>query len=92
MWKVRGYTFIAVVIAASLYACQYDRPSLWELKCAACHDGQSVFEGKVLPGRAELRERYRDIDEFVSTSMKAPRTSSHEPPRSTAAIDSAIPD
>ena len=61
-----------VILAASMAACSYERPSLWELKCAACHDGKTVLNEKVMPGKEELRARYRDIDAFSSSCQKAP--------------------
>jgi hypothetical protein len=66
-------TFSAFVIAASMSACSYERPSLWEMKCAACHDGQTVLNEKVVPGKQELRERYGDIEEFSDSCLKAPK-------------------
>jgi hypothetical protein len=62
-----------IIIAASIAACSFERPSLWELKCAACHDGKTVLNGKVVPDKEELKGRYRDIESFASSCQKAPR-------------------
>lgn len=38
--------------------------SLWERHCASCHDGKTVLNGKVVPSREKLKEKYRTLDEF----------------------------
>lgn len=73
MKKILLHAAIVFLVAVSFSACRYERPSLWEMKCAACHDGQTVINEKVMPGKEELKSRSRDIDEFVSSCLKAPR-------------------
>ena len=64
---------IAVIFAALMAACKFERASLWDMKCAACHDGKTVLNEKVMPGKQELRIRYSNMDEFSSSCQKAPR-------------------
>jgi len=73
MKSAEGVAAFAIAIAFSLAGCQYERPSMWELKCAACHDGKTVLNERVVPGKDELRTMYRDIDEFSNSCQKAPK-------------------
>ena len=38
---------------------------MWERMCAACHDGQTVLNGKVVISKEQMKEKYRTIDELV---------------------------
>lgn len=64
---------VLILIAAALMGCKYERPSLWEMKCAACHDGKNVLNDKVMPGKQDFRDRFRDIGEFSDSCLKAPK-------------------
>ena len=68
---------IAVILAlfasVLLAACKFEPPSMWELKCAACHDGQTVLNDRVVPGREALRGKYPDMDAFTSACDGSPR-------------------
>ena len=63
---------IAVLLITGAAACKYERPSMWELKCAACHDGSTVLNGRVVPDREALKARYRDMAEFAGSCEQAP--------------------
>jgi hypothetical protein len=38
----------------------------WERHCAACHDGETVLNGKVLMNREGMKAKYRNLKEFVN--------------------------
>ncbi|HXX54023.1 MAG TPA: hypothetical protein VEI28_05575 [Thermodesulfovibrionales bacterium] len=40
--------------------------SAWERHCAACHDGETVLNGKVLLNREGMKAKYKTLDEFVN--------------------------
>jgi hypothetical protein len=40
--------------------------SSWERHCVACHDGETVLNGKVLMDREEMKATYRNLEEFVN--------------------------
>jgi hypothetical protein len=39
--------------------------SMWDRMCAACHDGQTVLNGKVVISKEQMKEKYKTIDELV---------------------------
>jgi len=43
-----------------------ERTSLWERMCAACHDGTTVLNGKVVIDREQIKSKYRSLDELVN--------------------------
>lgn len=51
---VAGYTFLSA------------RISLWERMCEACHDGQTVLNGKVVMDKKEMKAKYHTLDELVN--------------------------
>lgn len=40
--------------------------SLWERMCEACHDGQTVLNGKVVTDKEGIKTKYRTLDELVN--------------------------
>ena len=40
--------------------------SSWERHCAACHDGETVLNGKVLMNREGMKAKYKNLEEFVN--------------------------
>ncbi len=46
--------------------------SLWERHCEACHDGKTVLNGKVVPGREQIKEKYKTLEEFTSACANSP--------------------
>ncbi len=71
-----GGAGIAAVILLSVFffagGCEYERPSMWEMKCAACHDGRTVLNGKVVVGQEEMKSRYGDMETFVNVCKDSP--------------------
>ncbi len=39
--------------------------TLWDRMCAACHDGKTILNGKVVISKEEIKRKYRSIDELV---------------------------
>ena len=65
--KTSGITMI--LLFPFLFASGCTRPqamSSWERHCVACHDGQTVLNGKVLMNREEMKATYRTMEEFVN--------------------------
>ncbi len=40
--------------------------SLWDRMCAACHDGTTVLNGKVVIDKQQIKAKYRTLDELVN--------------------------
>lgn len=40
--------------------------SAWERHCVACHDGETVLNGKVLVNREGMKAKYKNLEEFVN--------------------------
>ncbi len=38
--------------------------SLWERHCAACHDGETILNGKVVINREQMSSKYKTLEEF----------------------------
>ncbi|MDA8240249.1 MAG: hypothetical protein M0Z67_07745 [Nitrospiraceae bacterium] len=61
-------TFAVIVLLLFLtagYGYGAQRVSLWERMCEACHDGKTVLNGKVVIGKEQIKEKYRNLDELV---------------------------
>ena len=41
-----------------------ERISLWERHCAACHDGKTILNGKVVINKEQMKSKYKTLDEF----------------------------
>lgn len=65
---------IPLLLAAHflMAGCKPIAPSLWELKCAACHDGKTVLNDQVVPDRQDLIDKYSNIEQFMLSCMGAP--------------------
>lgn len=63
---------LAFGLTFGLMACAFEPPSLWELKCAACHDGQTVLNDRVVPGKEQLKRKYPDLKRFANSCENAP--------------------
>lgn len=73
--KTRGVAITAVLLFCAIFivgSCEYDRPSIWEMKCAACHDGKTVLNGKVVMGQEEMQRRHKDMEAFVNICKGSP--------------------
>ncbi len=45
----------------------YALTSAWERHCEACHDGQTILNGRVVIDREQMRAKYTNLQEFVNT-------------------------
>ena len=73
--KSGGAGLAAVILLCAFFlagGCEYERPSLWEMKCAACHDGMTVLNGKVVMGQEEMQRRHKDMETFVNICKDSP--------------------
>jgi hypothetical protein len=43
-----------------------ERHSLWERMCEACHDGETVLNGKVVMDKTQMKAKYHTLDELVN--------------------------
>ena len=59
------------VLFLMLSACDYERVTMWELKCAACHDGKNVLNDKVMLDRQALKAKYATLKEFEGSCQGA---------------------
>jgi hypothetical protein len=66
-------TILFVFILALLFSCKKPVPiTEWERKCAACHDGQTVLNEKVVPGKEQLKAKYPTLEAFINSCDKSP--------------------
>jgi hypothetical protein len=71
----KTFRIAAVLFVLLLFALGCSRPhgmSLWERHCAACHDGKTVLDGKVVPSREQIKEKYKTLDEFAGACSNLP--------------------
>ena len=62
----------AISLALLAAGCEYDRPSLWEMKCGSCHDGKTVINGKVVMDKVQMKARFQDMEAFVNVCDSSP--------------------
>lgn len=43
---------------------QAESISLWERHCAACHDGKTILNGKIVINKEQMKEKFKTLDEF----------------------------
>jgi|GEM_PF-1574751 len=56
-----------LLICSLFFASSCGKPesiSLWERHCAACHDGKTILNGKVVINREQMKSKYKTPDEF----------------------------
>ncbi len=46
--------------------------SLWERHCVACHDGRTVLNGKVVPDKEQIKEKYKNLEDFSNACVNSP--------------------
>jgi hypothetical protein len=67
---------IAVILPflfAVVSGCQKaEQMSLWDRHCAACHDGQTVLNGKVVIDKDQMKMKYKTLDEFTGACSASP--------------------
>jgi len=68
------YLFISSLLAGGVLVsgCKTGAVSLWELKCASCHDGKTVLNDQVVPDKDDLKRKYKNIEQFMLSCIGAP--------------------
>ena len=64
-------TILGVLLLVAAQGCDYERVSMWGLECAACHDGKTVLNDKVMPDRQALKAKYATLREFEGSCQGA---------------------
>lgn len=44
----------------------------WERHCQACHDGQTILNGRVVTDREQMKMKYTSLQEFVNACGGSP--------------------
>jgi len=50
----------------------YALTGAWERHCVACHDGQTILNGKVVIDREQMKAKYSSLQEFVNACGGSP--------------------
>jgi len=69
--RLLSLAFLCMLLPAGL-AYGKERVSLWERMCAACHDGKTVLNGKVVIDKGQMKAKYKTMDELVSAACSGP--------------------
>ena len=72
--KAAGIVIVAVFLFCAIFiveGCQYERPSIWEMKCGSCHDGKTVLNGESVSGMEQMKGRFQDMETFVDAQMNS---------------------
>ena len=70
--NMRNLFFLSCGILA-LAACQRtDQMTSWDRHCAACHDGKTVLNNKVVMDREQMKMKYRTLSEFSNACENSP--------------------
>lgn len=67
--RVNTLKISVVMLFFFLFAlgCAKPQPmSSWERHCVACHDGETLLNGKVLMNREGMKAKYKNLEEFVN--------------------------
>jgi len=67
--RAKELKIIVVMLFSLLFASGCTKPQAigsWERHCAACHDGETVLNGKVLMNREGMKTKYKDLEGFVN--------------------------
>lgn len=67
--RARTLSVIVVMLFSilSIAGCTKPQPlSAWERHCVACHDGETLLNGKVLMNREGMKAKYKNLEEFVN--------------------------
>ncbi len=66
-------TVLFLFILALLVSCKKPVPiTEWERKCVACHDGQTILNGRVVPDKEQLKAKYQTLEAFVDSCDGSP--------------------
>jgi hypothetical protein len=63
-------SFIAVLLMP-FAGCKARPNTLWDLKCASCHDGKTVLNDQVAPDRQDIIDKYTNMEQFMLSCMTA---------------------
>ncbi len=73
MVKWTGFIVLLLIFSFSGVCHAAKRDNLWDRMCAACHDGTTVLNGKVVIGKEQIKAKYRSVDELANAvSCNAP--------------------
>lgn len=67
--RVKTLSVIVVMLFSILSTAGCTKPqpmSSWERHCVACHDGETLLNGKVLMNREGMKATYKNLEEFVN--------------------------
>jgi hypothetical protein len=71
--KTIKITALLFALSLSALSCSKSQSlSLWDRHCAACHDGKTVLDGKVVPDKEQIKEKYKTLDEFTGACSNSP--------------------
>ncbi len=62
---------LVLALMALLSGCDKN-VSLWERHCAACHDGKTVLNGKVVATKEQIIDKYKTLEEFANACSNSP--------------------
>ena len=51
---------------------QTDHITLWDRHCGACHDGQTILNGKVVMDKEQMKVKYKTYEEFADACSHSP--------------------
>jgi hypothetical protein len=67
--RVKALKIIVIMLCSFLFTLGCAKPqtmSSWDRHCVACHDGETVLNGKVLMHREGMKAKYKNLEEFVN--------------------------
>jgi hypothetical protein len=60
--------FLVLLAGESAYALT----GAWERHCEACHDGQTILNGRVVIDKEQMKAKYSTLQEFVNACGASP--------------------
>jgi len=60
--------FLVLLAGGSVWA----SAGAWDRYCEACHDGQTILNGKVVINREQMKAKYSSLQEFVNACGGSP--------------------
>ena len=68
--RVKTLSVIVAMLFSILFTtvgCTKPQPlSSWERHCVACHDGETLLNGKVLMNKEGMKAKYKNLEEFMN--------------------------
>ncbi len=64
---------VIVFLLMAISGCgKTDHISLWDRHCGACHDGQTILNGKVVMDKEQMKVKYKTYEEFADACSHSP--------------------